>query len=186
MVQMISGSDDSNASSSDGLHHHSNVLLQTPTVDQQSHAENEIIDSKTSDSSNRMIETPNNDEDNTNDDICNGIDDGSDYDDFDDDVIDIHDFLHSLNNNHRKKLHSSTHLSVYDGCLEIIKVSRELNLNKFQVNRLLRGIRSLLPIENKLPRTTSGLFKVVLKYRLVGLIDRQPMNYIFSSCVLKI
>ena len=156
--------DVSNASTTDEFHHHSSLLLTTPTVDPPYHTNDEIIDGDTSDSSKRIIETTNSDEDyNTNDAIGNSIDDDNDYGDCEDDVIDLQEFLHSLNNNHRKKLHSSTHLSVHDACVEIIKISQELNLNKLQINRLLRGIRSLLPIDNKLPRTISGLFKIVGK-----------------------
>ena len=77
---------------------------------------------------------------------------------------DFEDLFTSFDNNRERKLYSSTTLSIYDGCLEIIKISRELNLNKLQINRLLSGIRLLLPIDNKLPRTLSGLFKVIGKY----------------------
>lgn len=161
---MISEFKDSNGSTADEFHHHSSLLLTTPTVDPPSHTDGEIIDGDTSDSPRRIIETANSDEDyNTNDGVGNSTDDDNDYDDCDDDVSDLEEFLHSLNSNHSKKLHPSTHLSVHDACLEIVKISQELNLNKLQINRLLRGIRSLLPIDNKLPRTISGLFKIVGK-----------------------
>ena len=83
-------------------------------------------------------------------------DDGSDNDD--DDHLD--EWLNSFDTNRDRKVYPSCALSIYEACLELIKISRDLNLNKLQMNRLLNGIRLLLPSDSKLPRTVPGLLKV--------------------------
>lgn len=163
-AKLTSELNDSAAPSTNEFDHSNDALAVPPIVEQHSRTENEMIDDRAIDFHRMNIEERNDDEANHDDHADNGNDDDNDYDDCDDADVDVQDLFHSLNNSRRKKLHSSTYLSVYDGCMEIIKTSQDLNLNKFQINRLLESIRVLLPVDNKLPRTISGLFKVVGKY----------------------
>ncbi|CAF1397064.1 unnamed protein product [Adineta steineri] len=98
----------------------------------------------------------NDDNDNYNDD-----DDDDNYNDGDDDDDIIRELINLSNINREQKLYSSCNLSIYNACMEIIKLSRDLNLNKQQIQRLLNGLRLLLPTENKLPRTVPSLLKIV-------------------------
>ncbi|CAF1199868.1 unnamed protein product [Rotaria sordida] len=81
--------------------------------------------------------------------------------DDEDDNDDIREIINLFNINRERKLYTSCNLSIYDACIEVVKLSRDLNLNKLQIQRLLNGLRLLLPSENKLPRTASGLLKIV-------------------------
>ncbi|CAF3963604.1 unnamed protein product, partial [Rotaria sp. Silwood1] len=83
---------------------------------------------------------------------------GSDEDDNDDNIREI---INLFNVNRERKLYTSCNLSIYDACIKVIKLSRDLNLNKLQIQRLLNGFRLLLPPENKLSRKASGLLKIV-------------------------
>ena len=86
-----------------------------------------------------------------------------DGDDEDDDDVHLEELLALFDTNRERKLYSSCTLSIYEACLELIKISRDLNLNKLQMGRLLSGIRLLLPSDSKLPRTVPGLLKVASK-----------------------
>ena len=88
----------------------------------------------------------------------------SDDNDGDDEVI--REFINSFDVNREQKLYSACNLSIYNACIEIIKLSKKLNLNKLQMQYLLNGLRSLLPTENKLPRTVPSLLRIVGRYLL--------------------
>ena len=79
-------------------------------------------------------------------------------DDYD---IDVEDLAHSTNTNYQGKIYLDSHLSIYEACQIIIKLSRRLNLDKGKMKILLDCIRSLLPTGNKLPRTIVGLMKIL-------------------------
>ena len=81
----------------------------------------------------------------------------------DDDNEYVEELLNLFDTNRDRKLYPSCALSIYEACLELIKISRDLNVNKLQMNRLLNGIRLLLPSDSKLPRTVPGLLKVASK-----------------------
>ncbi|CAF4669473.1 unnamed protein product, partial [Rotaria sp. Silwood2] len=74
-----------------------------------------------------------------------------------DDTDDIHEIINLFNINRERKLYTSCNLSIYDACIEVVKLSRDLNLNKLQIQRLLNGLHLLLPSESKLPRTASNV-----------------------------
>ncbi|CAF5102966.1 unnamed protein product, partial [Rotaria magnacalcarata] len=73
----------------------------------------------------------------------------------------IREFINLFDVNREQKFYSSCNLSIYNACMEIIKHSLNLNLNKLQIQHLLNGLRLLLPTENKLPRTVTSLLKIV-------------------------
>lgn len=79
----------------------------------------------------------------------------------DDFGIDVEDLVRSTDANHQRKIYLHSHVSIYEACQTIIKLSRRLNLDKNKMKILLDGIRSLLPNDNKLPRTTVGLMKIL-------------------------
>ena len=81
-----------------------------------------------------------------------------DGDNADDDHLE--EWLNLFDTNRARKVHPSWALSIDEACLELIKTSRALNLTKLQMNRLLNGIRLLLPSDSKLPRTVPGLLKI--------------------------
>lgn len=146
-------------------------------VNEHVFTENKIMCDHITDPPSLNIEATNDDGNNNDDSIIEDKNDDGDYsdcDDVDDDDENFNDLFHSSNKNRKTNLHSSTSLSVYDGCVEIIKISQELNLNKYQINRLLNSIRLLLPVDNKLPRTISSLFKIVGKYfrrKIISLVS---------------
>ena len=111
------------APSTSGFDHMADALPIAPIVEQHSCTENETVNDRTDDFHSANIAATNDDETNHDDQGGNANDDDNDYDDCEGDDIDFQDLLHSLNNSRIKKLHSSTHLSVYDGCLEIIKTN---------------------------------------------------------------
>lgn len=100
----------------------------------------------------------NEDEDNNKNIDDENDDDQNDYDDNDEF---INDFINLFDINREQKLYLSCNLSVYNACMEIVRLCRTLNLNKLQMQHLLNGLHLLLPTENKLPRTVPGLLKIV-------------------------
>ncbi|CAF1366544.1 unnamed protein product [Didymodactylos carnosus] len=89
---------------------------------------------------------------------------GDDTDDDDDD--DLQELFNVLDVNREKKLYSSSSLSIYNACMEIVRLSHDLNLNKCQIKCLLAGLHILLLNDNILPRTVPGLIKLVAKCML--------------------
>jgi hypothetical protein len=85
----------------------------------------------------------------------------SDASSSEDDDADVEGLVHKTDVNHQRKIYANSFLSIYDACQIIIKLSRRLNLDKSKTNILLQGIRSLLPNDNKLPRTIIGLMKIL-------------------------
>lgn len=79
----------------------------------------------------------------------------------DEDDADVEELIRATDVNYQRKLYTDSSLSVYDACEMVIKLSRQLNLDKSKTNTLLHGIRSLLPNDNKLPRTIIGLMKIL-------------------------
>lgn len=79
-------------------------------------------------------------------------------DDYD---IDVEDLVRSTDANHQPKIYLDSHVSTHEACQTIVKISRRLNLDKSKMKILLDGIRSLLPNDNKLPRTIVGLMKIL-------------------------
>ncbi|CAF4521079.1 unnamed protein product [Didymodactylos carnosus] len=58
----------------------------------------------------------------------------------------------------------------------VIKLCRDLNLNKSQIKFLLNGLRPLLPSDSQLPRTVPGLMKVV------GIDCSKKVSYYCREC----
>jgi hypothetical protein len=83
---------------------------------------------------------------------CDGetFDAGSLYDDINNPML-----RYDLNN--QTKPYPSCPLSIRDACLAIVKLARRLNLDKNGTKHLLDCIRSLSPIDAKLPCTVSAL-----------------------------
>jgi hypothetical protein len=79
----------------------------------------------------------------------------------DDDDDDFEELVRANDVNYQRKIYNGSFLSVRDACETIIKLSRRLNLDKSKTNILLQGIRSLLPNDNKLPRTIVGLMRIL-------------------------
>jgi hypothetical protein len=79
----------------------------------------------------------------------------------DDNEDDLDELVHETDVNYQRKIYTDSILSIRDACEIIIKLSRRLNLDKSKTNIFLNGIRSLLPNDNKLPRTIAGLMKVL-------------------------
>lgn len=88
------------------------------------------------------------------------LDTGSLYDEINDRML-----CYDLNN--QTKPYPSCPLSIRDACLAIVKVARRLNLDKNGTKHLLDCIRSLSPIDAKLPRTISALMEVIGEYRFM-------------------
>ncbi|CAM4823140.1 unnamed protein product [Rotaria magnacalcarata] len=86
------------------------------------------------------------------------IHDDDDDNDGDDDILE---FINTFDVHRERILYKSCKLTIYEACIEIVKLARELNLNKKQIQSLLNGLRNLLPTENKLPRTVPCLLKIV-------------------------
>ena len=101
-----------------------------------------------------------NNNDNDDDDDNHDVNDNENNEDDDDILV----FINAFHESREKKLHSSSKLSIYDACIEIVKLARDLNLNKKQILRLLYGIRVLLPPDTKVPRTVPCLLKIVREY----------------------
>ncbi|CAF4583896.1 unnamed protein product, partial [Didymodactylos carnosus] len=80
-------------------------------------------------------------------------------DDTDDD--DPPELFNVLDVNCEKKLYSSSSLSIYDACMEIVRLSHDLNLNKCKIKCLLTGLHILLSNDNKLPQIVPRLMKLV-------------------------
>ncbi|CAF1557829.1 unnamed protein product, partial [Didymodactylos carnosus] len=97
-------------------------------------------------------------------------------DNTDDDDDDLQELFNVLDVNREKKLYSSSSLSIYDACMEIVRLSHDLNLNKCQIKCLLAGLHILLSNDNKLPRTVPGLMK------LVGIGYSKKVNYFCREC----
>ena len=74
---------------------------------------------------------------------------------------DVEDLVREMDVNYQRKVYPDSHLSTYEACQIIIKLSRRLNLDKSKMNILLHDIRTLLPNDNKLPRTIVGLMKIL-------------------------
>ena len=93
---------------------------------------------------------------------CDGktLDAGSLYDDIDD-------LMPRYDLNNQMKPYPSCPLSIRDACLAIVKLARRLNLDKNGMKHLLDCIRSLSPIDAKLPRTVSALMEVIGEYRFI-------------------
>lgn len=85
---------------------------------------------------------------------CNSSNNGEDDTDLDElfPVIDI---------NYQNKVYADSNLSLYDACKQIITLCRRLNLDKKKSEILLQSTRSLLPNDNKLPRTLHGMMKIL-------------------------
>lgn len=79
----------------------------------------------------------------------------------DEDDTDVEESISATDVNYQRKIYAGSSLSIYDACEMVIKLSRQLNLDKSKTNTLLHGIRSLLPNDNKLPRTIIGLMKIL-------------------------
>ena len=74
---------------------------------------------------------------------------------------DVDDFLFNYDLNNQTKLFPSCPLSIADACLAILKLARHLNLDKSGMKHLLDCIRSICPIDMKLPRTINALMKII-------------------------
>ena len=83
--------------------------------------------------------------------------DSTNNDDNDGDGEVICEFINSFDVSREQKLYSACNLSIYNACMEIIKLSKKLNLNKLQMQHLLNELRSFLLTENKLPRSTKSV-----------------------------
>ncbi|CAF1263859.1 unnamed protein product, partial [Didymodactylos carnosus] len=91
-------------------------------------------------------------------------DSNSDTDD--DESDDIDDIIASLDMNNKIKFYSTSALTIHAACLTIIKLARRLNLNKSGIKELLDSLRSLLPMDAKLPRTVLGLMQIIASHFL--------------------
>ncbi|CAF5121678.1 unnamed protein product [Rotaria sp. Silwood1] len=88
----------------------------------------------------------------------NTADSSSSYEDDDDDLEELR---RMTDINYLRKIYNSGSLSLYDACQITIRLARRLNLDKKKTNILLKGMHSLLPQDNKLPKTTLGLMKIL-------------------------
>ena len=105
------------------------------------------------------------DDDRTNDDdlqdLNSDMEDGS--------AIDFDNYPEFIEANKERKLYPNSALSVHDACSMLIRISHRLNLNKLQLNCLMKSVKQLLPNDNKLPRTVNGLAKVIRESCLVSI-----------------
>ncbi|CAF1540234.1 unnamed protein product, partial [Didymodactylos carnosus] len=67
--------------------------------------------------------------------------------------------------------YSTSALTIHAACLTIIKLARRLNLNKSGIKELLDSLRSLLPMNAKLPRTVLGLMQII------GVVNSKKVSY---------
>ena len=74
---------------------------------------------------------------------------------------DVDEFLFNYDLNNQTKLFTSSLLSIVDACLVILKLAGRLNLDKSGMKHLLDCIRSICPINAKLPRTINALMKII-------------------------
>jgi hypothetical protein len=74
---------------------------------------------------------------------------------------DVDDFLFNYDLNNQTKLFPSCPLSITSACRAILKLTRRLNLDKSGMKHLLDFVRSICPINVKLPRTINGLMKII-------------------------
>ncbi|CAF4393660.1 unnamed protein product [Didymodactylos carnosus] len=79
----------------------------------------------------------------------------------DDDDADLDELIRASDVNYERKVYTDSFLSIHNACEIIIKLARRLNLDKNKTRILLQGIRSLLPQNNKLPKTIVGLMKIL-------------------------
>ena len=97
------------------------------------------------------------------DDLNNNESDTTEDENNDNNDDDLSELLGTFDSNREQKLYASCSLSIYQACIEFIKLCRDINVNKQQIGRLLSGLRVLLPSDNKLPCTVAGLMKIVSK-----------------------
>ncbi|CAF3787006.1 unnamed protein product [Rotaria sordida] len=100
--------------------------------------------------------------------------------DGDNDDGDLDELFHAADMNYQQKIYTNSFLPIHDACEIIIKLSRRLNLDKSKTTILLNGIRSLLPSDNKLPRTIVGLMKTL------GFNNTKKVIYYCTECLTRL
>ncbi|CAF1385158.1 unnamed protein product [Didymodactylos carnosus] len=97
--------------------------------------------------------------------------------DDDDDDADLDELIRASDVNYERKVYTDSFLSIHNACEIIIKLARRLNLDKNKTRILLQGIRSLLPQNNKLPKTIVGLMKIL------GMNISKKVVYYCAECL---
>ncbi|CAF0773384.1 unnamed protein product [Rotaria sordida] len=111
----------------------------------------------------------------------NTADFSSSYEDDDDDLNEL---CRTSDINYQRKLYTGTFLSLHDACQITIKLARRLNLDKKKTNILLKGIHALLPQDNKLPKTTVGLMKILAHPIFdLGINNDKKVIYYCAECL---
>ena len=77
-------------------------------------------------------------------------------------------------------LYAGSPLTVRQSCIELLKLTRQLNLSKKGVKHLLNSIRKLLPTGNELPRTISCLLNNA------NFLEMKRMKFICVQCLTEI
>ena len=77
-------------------------------------------------------------------------------------------------------LYTGSPLSVKQSCIELLKLTRQLNLSKKGVKNLLNSIEKLLPAGNKLPRTISSLLSNA------SFLEMKRMKFLCIECLTEI
>lgn len=81
-----------------------------------------------------------------------------------DSEVEIDELLQTTDSNRMQKIYEGSRLSIYDASRIILKLVRRLNLDKNKTNILLHTAKTLLPDNNRLPRTLKGLTKILRTY----------------------